>query len=194
MPSDETLTIEIKLLTLDAEFVSTHGNKKSEKYALLSISDTRTGIDYTIKEAIFDPFFTTKANGKGSGLGFFIVYGIVEQHNGFMTLQATENHGTAISLYFPIDTTLEEHRTIPDQSRKGAETILLAEDNENVQRLTKDVLERTGYAVIEAVDGEDAIRQFLLNKDKTDFLILTQLFPGKTDRKSITKSKKQNHA
>ena len=191
MPNGGTLTIETKLLTLDAEFISAQGNGKPGEYAFLSISDTGIGMDDTIKERIFDPFFTTKEIGQGSGLGLSIVYGIIKQHNGFITVQSKENHGTTFNIYLPlIDTMSEKHRSMPIQTQKGTETILLAEDNENVRKLAKEVLERTGYTVIEAIDGEDAIRQFLQNKDAIDFLIIDAVMPRKNGKEVYDEIKK----
>jgi two-component system cell cycle sensor histidine kinase/response regulator CckA len=97
-----TLTIETKLLTLDTKFINEHGNGNPGEYALLSISDTGTGMDDTIKERIFDPFFTTKEIGQRRGLGLSIVYGIIKQHNGLIVVQSKENHGTTINIYLPL--------------------------------------------------------------------------------------------
>jgi signal transduction histidine kinase len=119
MPNGGTLTIETKLLALDTEYTDVHGNRMRGKYAFLSISDTGTGIDDTIKEKIFDPFFTTKEIGQGSGLGLSIVYGIIKQHNGFITVQSKENHGTTFNIYLPlVDTMSEKQQTIVCSNKK----------------------------------------------------------------------------
>jgi two-component system cell cycle sensor histidine kinase/response regulator CckA len=192
MPNGGTLTIETNFLTLDTEFINEHGNGRPGAYAFLSISDTGTGMDDTIKERIFDPFFTTKEIGQGSGLGLSIVYGIIKQHNGFISVESKVNNGTTVNIYLPlIDHALsEKQRAIPFCIKKGAEAILLAEDNENVRRLTKEVLEKTGYTVIEAIDGEDAIRQFLQNKDTINFLIIDAVMPGKNGKEVYNEIKK----
>jgi two-component system, cell cycle sensor histidine kinase and response regulator CckA len=191
MPNGGTHTMETKLLTLDTEFIDEHGYGRPGAYAFFSISDTGTGMDDTIKEKIFDPFFTTKDIGQGTGLGLSIVYGIIKQHNGFITAQSKKDHGTTFNLYFPFIVTIsEKRRTMHIQANKVTETILLAEDNENMRRLTKGVLERTGYTVIEAIDGEDAVRQFLLNKDIIDFLILDAVMPRKNGKEVYNEIKK----
>ena len=152
MPSGGILTIETKLFDLDHEFVKTHGYGTPGKHVVLSVSDTGIGMDERTKARIFDQFFTTKEVGKGTGLGLSIVYGIIEQHGGHVTVYSEENHGTRFNIYLPlVHEILEETKPArADIIKKGAETILLAEDNAVVRRLTRDVLERTGYTVIEA--------------------------------------------
>jgi two-component system cell cycle sensor histidine kinase/response regulator CckA len=192
MPNGGTLTIETNLLNLDAEFINEHKNGRPGEYALLSISDTGTGMDNTIKEKIFDPFFTTKEIGQGSGLGLSIVHGIIKQHNGFISVESKINYGTTVNIYLPLidDTLSEKQHAISFCSKKRTETILLAEDNEDVRRLAKEVLERTGYTVIEAIDGEDTIRQFLHNKDTINFLIIDAVMPGKNGKEVYHEIKK----
>jgi len=192
MPDGGTLTIDTKLLNLDAGFIETHGAYRPGKYACLSISDTGIGMNDKIKERIFDPFFTTKINGQGTGLGLSVVSGIVKEHNGFITVQSKENRGTTFDIYIPIldkPTVGKQHISFSDIG-KGAETILFAEDNENVRKLAREVLERTGYTVIEAVDGEDAIRRFLENMEKIDFLIIDAVMPKKNGKAVYNEIKK----
>jgi two-component system, cell cycle sensor histidine kinase and response regulator CckA len=191
MPNGGTFTVETKLLNLDAECIDMQGKGTPGAYAFLSISDTGIGMDDTIKERIFDPFFTTKEIGQGTGLGLSIVYGIIKQHNGFIVVQSKEGYGTTVNIYLPlIDAVSEKQRTMPVRIKKGTETILFAEDNENVRKLAKEVLERTGYTVIEAIDGDDAIRQFLQNKDRIDFLIIDAVMPRKNGKEVYDEIKK----
>lgn len=192
MPDGGTLTIDTKLLNLDAGLTETHGVCLPGEYACLSISDTGIGMNDKIKERIFDPFFTTKLNGQGTGLGLSVVSDIVKEHNGFITVQSKENRGTTFNIYFPVldKSKFEKQHSPLFYIKKGAETILFAEDNENVRKLAKEVLERTGYTVIEAVDGEDAIRQFLENMEKIDFLIIDAVMPKKNGKTVISEIKK----
>lgn len=180
MPEGGTLTIKTKLLDLDTGFVEEHGNGPHGKYARLSISDTGIGMNDKTKERIFDPFFTTKEPCQGVGLGLSVVSDIVKEHNGFITVESEENRGTTFNIYFPI---LDIKPSEKQQTAShGAETILLAEDNENVRKFVREVLERTGYTVIEAVDGEDAIHRFLKNADRIDFLIIDAVMPKKNGK------------
>ncbi len=178
------LTIETRLVEFDTEFVHSHGFGKPGKYALLSISDTGTGIDETIKPAIFDPFFTTKEVGKGTGLGLSTVYGIVTQHNGYISVYSKPNLGTTFHVYLPatMETVKEEQPPLPSMKR-GRETIIVAEDNEGVRSLIREVLTEYGYTIIEATDGEEVVDKFK-KQSKVDLLILDSVMPKKGGREA----------
>jgi PAS domain S-box-containing protein len=177
MPKGGSLIIETKIMTLDSTFIGVHGFGQPGKYALLSVSDTGVGMDGAVKEHIFDPFFTTKEAGKGTGLGLSTVYGIVKQHNGYITIYSEPNIGTTVRTYFPLTATTVKADTSSSESiRGGRETILVAEDDNEVRHLIKSILAEFGYAVIEAKDGEDAILKF--NKHRNiDLLILDSVMP-----------------
>jgi len=182
MPKGGTLTIETKSVILDKEFVAIHGFGSPGNYALLSISDTGIGMDTVVKEHIFDPFFTTKEVGKGTGLGLSTIYGIVKQHNGFITVYSEPDTGTTFRIYFPVtSSSVETDRSFSESVRGGNEIILVAEDNKEVRHLIKNILVEFGYTIIEAKDGEDAINKF--NKQKTvDLLILDSVMPKKNGK------------
>ncbi|OPY78179.1 MAG: Blue-light-activated protein [Syntrophorhabdus sp. PtaU1.Bin058] len=183
MPHGGTLTIETRPVELDSEFRRSHGYGEPGNYALLSVSDTGLGMSETIREKIFDPFFTTKAIGKGTGLGLSTVYGIVKQHNGYITVHSKPNTGTTFHIYLPaVSNVGREYEPAPvPVSSRGNETILVAEDNETVRGFIKEILTEYGYTVIEAVDGADAIEQF--NKtERIDLLILDSVMPEKNGR------------
>ena len=182
MPKGGSLSIETKTIVLDKKFVAIHGFGKPGKYALLSISDTGTGMDAAIKEHIFDPFFTTKEVGKGTGLGLSTTYGIVKQHNGYITVYSEPDIGTTVRIYLPLTTAVVETDISSSESiRGGKETILVAEDDKEVRHLIKNILVEFGYTIIEAKDGEDAINKF--NKHKNiDLLILDSVMPKKNGK------------
>jgi two-component system cell cycle sensor histidine kinase/response regulator CckA len=182
MPKGGSLSIETKAIVLDNKFVTIHGFGKPGKYALLSISDTGTGIDAAIKEHIFDPFFTTKEVGKGTGLGLSTTYGIVKQHNGYITVYSEPDIGTTVRVYLPLTAVVVEADTSSSESISGGtETILIAEDNREVRHLIKNILVEFGYTIIEAKDGEDAINKFNQHKD-IDLLILDSVMPKKNGK------------
>jgi two-component system cell cycle sensor histidine kinase/response regulator CckA len=182
MPSGGIITIETGLLELDDQFRHFHGYGEPGTYGRLSISDTGTGMDEETKKMIFDPFFTTKEIGKGTGLGLSTVYGIVKQHNGFITVYSEPGVGTIFHIYFPsVQKTIEDRKSDPVLPKRGKETILVAEDNEAVRELIRDVLIEYGYTVIEAIDGADAIEKFK-EVGTIDFLILDSIMPGKNGR------------
>jgi len=177
MPKGGSLSITTKAIILDKRFVAIHGFGQPGKYALLSISDTGTGMDAIVKEHIFDPFFTTKEVGKGTGLGLSTIYGIVKQHNGYVTVYSEPGMGTTVRIYIPLTGAVSETDAASSKSiRGGRETILVAEDDKEVRNLIKNILVEFGYTIIEAEDGEDATNKF--NKHKNiDLLILDSVMP-----------------
>jgi len=178
------LTIETKKVELDEAFGRLNGFGKPGKYALLSISDTGMGMSKTTKEKIFDPFFTTKEVGKGTGLGLSTVYGIVKQHDGYITVESETGSGTTFNIYLPIvDEIVEEKKTAPAEFNRGDETILVAEDNEAVRRLVTEVLRDQGYTVVKANNGLDAIEKFK-KTDRVDLLILDSVMPHMNGREA----------
>jgi hypothetical protein len=136
-------------------------------------------MDDATKEKIFEPFFTTKEVGKGTGLGLATVYGIIEQHSGHINVSSETGKGTTFSIYLPlIHEEVEDTKgTEEPHSIHGKEIILLAEDQKEVRKSMKCILEEFGFTVIEAVDGQDAVDKFIMYKDKIQFLILDVIMP-----------------
>lgn len=158
------------------------------------MSDNGFGMDDKTKEQIFNPFFTTKEVGKGTGLGLSIVYGIVKQHNGLIDVQSTPGRSTTFHLYFPAANPQDvEERPIEPVLKNapdGKEVILVAEDNTEVRQLTKEVLEGSGYTVLEARDGWDAIEKFAQNKDRINLVILDVVMPKKNGNEAFNEIRK----
>jgi len=192
MPSGGSLTIETGLVKLDTEYIKTHGYGEIGECALISVTDTGEGMDEETREKIFEPFFTTKEFGKGTGLGLSIVYGIIKQHDGYINCYSEPHKGTTFKIYLPVTAAVVEEKKVTEiiLSTGGDETILLAEDDEDVRSLTKTVLEEFGYKVIEAADGEEAIRGFIDNKDKIQLLIFDVVMPRIGGKKAYEKIRK----
>lgn len=192
MPDVGNLTIRTEFIDLDNEFRKAHDFSSPGSYALLSVEDTGQGMDDKTRERIFDPFFTTKEVGKGTGLGLAMVYGIIEQHDGHIRVNSEPGKGTTFKIYLPLIRSKVEVTESADFPilKKGAETVLIAEDDVQVRRLAKDVLVGFGYKVMEAVDGEDAISVFGENKDKIQLLILDLIMPKKSGKKVYDEIKK----
>jgi CheY-like chemotaxis protein len=184
MPEKGCLTISTESVVLDHEFIKKHGYGKLGTYALLSVMDTGTGMDEKAKEKIFEPFFTTKEVGQGTGLGLSIVYGIVKQHNGYITCYSEPGKGTTFKIYLPMikRKSAQVEPTVPLPVSGGTETVLIAEDDAAVRTLMKKLLQEFGYTVIEAVDGEDAISRFTENQDRVQLLILDVIMPKKNGK------------
>jgi len=192
MPDGGALTIKAELTELDANFIGVHGYGTAGTYALISVTDTGTGMDEKTRKRIFEPFFTTKEVGKGTGLGLSMVYGVVQQHGGYVTCYSEPGIGTTFKVYLPIIeskiTTATEMAETADL-RGGIETILLAEDEDSVRELTKYVLEGFGYKVIPAADGEDAVNKFRENKDNIKLLLFDVVMPRMNGREAYAKIK-----
>jgi PAS domain S-box-containing protein len=187
MPRGGSLTIEVSAAAMDEKFAHAHGMGEPGNYACLSVTDTGHGMDEDTASRIFEPFFTTKEVGKGTGLGMAIVYGIIQQHNGCITVHSEMGKGTTFRIYLPLIT--GEIKELPDggtveQPPGGTETILLTEDEAAVRELHRMILEGAGYRVIEAVDGEDALDKFMEHMAEVD-IIATDVIMPKIDGNSL---------
>ncbi len=187
MPAAGKLTIRTGLVHIEDEFMKIDGHGKPGEYALITVSDTGSGMDKEIQQKIFEPFFTTKEQGKGTGLGLSMVYGIIKQHNGYVTVYSEPGQGTTFKIYLPLvkphaGVEIAEGRKEIAQVRGGSETILVAEDDEAVRKLASTVMGQFGYTVIEAVDGEDAVLKFMENKDRIQLIVLDAIMPKKNGK------------
>ncbi len=192
MPRGGLLTIETELVELDKEYMKTHAVEAPGIYARISVTDTGIGMDEKTRERIFEPFFTTKEMGRGTGLGLAIVYGIIKQHNGYINVYSEPGKGTTFRIYIPlIKPEFKEAESIVLPAPKGGtETILTAEDDAEVRRLTKEVLENFGYKIIEAVNGADAINKFIENKDRIQLLLFDLIMPKKNGKEAYEEIRK----
>jgi PAS domain S-box-containing protein len=181
------LTIETELVEINESFIKTHGFGSPGMYALLSVTDTGTGMDEDTKQKIFEPFFTTKDVGKGTGLGLAIVYGIVNQHNGFITVYSVHEKGTTFRIYFPvIQAAIEAGRSVEHSQLMGkGETILFAEDEPAVRESIRTIFEEFNYRIIEAVDGQDAVEKYFAHKDDIKLLVFDVVMPKKSGKKAF---------
>jgi PAS domain S-box-containing protein len=162
MPEGGKLTIETANVWLDQAYARAHVGVEPGDYVSLVVSDTGIGMDESIKRYAFEPFFTTKEPGRGTGLGLAICYGIVKQHGGSIELYSEPGRGTAIKVYLPrvqgeIDTLQEPDIADADLPR-GTETVLVVEDEPGVRALVARVLGNLGYTVLEASEGDEALR------------------------------------
>ena len=155
------LMIETDTFAMAEDFLKTHAYGEPGLYALIAITDTGAGMNEDVRSKIFEPFFTTKEVGKGTGLGLSMVYGIIKQHNGYVNAYSEPGKGSTFKIYLPlINEQPGEKKSLPESMPRGRETVLLAEDNKEVRTLMRTILEKFGYQVIEAVDGEDGLQKF----------------------------------
>jgi len=193
MPDGGVLTIETELVELNDSFITIHGFGRPGMYILLSVTDTGTGMDEETRQKIFEPFFTTKDMGKGTGLGLAIVYGVVQQHEGYINVYSQPGKGTTFRIYLPTikaELDPEEEEVALLQLKGSGETILLAEDEPTLREPIKKILEEFDYRVIEAVDGEDAVKNFMIHKDEIDLLVFDVVMPKMSGHKAIEEIRK----
>lgn len=192
MPEGGKLTIRTGVAELDNKFIKANGYGKPGKYAIISVEDTGMGMSEKTRERAFEPFFTTKEVGKGTGLGLSIVYGIIKQHNGYVNVRSEPGKGSSFTMYLPTAKVLNKQTSVaPYQPLVGGtETILIAEDDSEVRKLTKNLLEEFGYSIIEAKDGEDAIVKFMKNKRRVDLVILDVVMPKRNGKEVYEEIKK----
>jgi PAS domain S-box-containing protein len=181
MPSGGTLTIT----TADLDVGEAGANALPElapgRYVTLAVRDTGTGMTREVQERIFEPFFTTKPVGLGTGLGLSTVYGIVVQSGGTIFVRSTPGGGSVFTICLPAHTTDAEPAATSPPPRPvhgGVETVLLVEDEHLVRQLTHEILRRSGYRVLEAADGAEALRQLRDHPDPIDLLLTDVVMPG----------------
>ncbi|RJQ46951.1 MAG: response regulator [Nitrospiraceae bacterium] len=192
MPRGGVFSISTERVEIDNAFIEAYGHGVPGTYALLSVSDTGTGMDEETIERIFEPFFTTKEVGKGTGLGLAMIYGIIRQHNGFILVFSELGNGTTFNVYFPVSTRSVEAASHAEASEPagGTETILLAEDEPDVRNAVKTILQEFGFSVLEAVDGEDAIEKFKNSKHRIHLLLFDVAMPKKSGLEAYEEIKK----
>ena len=178
------LMIATGLEKIDEAFVAAYGYGRPGRYALITVADTGQGMDAETQQKIFEPFFTTKVPGEGTGLGLAISFGIIKQHNGYIKVYSEPGEGTVFKIYLPLCDEAALEKTPEDVApvKGGQETILVAEDNATLRDLSRIVLESFGYTVITAEDGEEAITQFLENRERINLVLLDVIMPKKSGK------------
>jgi PAS domain S-box-containing protein len=177
MPGGGKLTIK----TLDV----THESIPTDRYRVdpgmyvqLAVTDTGTGIPPEVRQRIFDPFFTTKKMGRGTGLGLASAYGIVKSHKGYIEVESTVGEGSTFYIYLPASDSKPQQRIEEVlHLSTGSGTLLLVDDEQNVLTVTSQLLARSGYKVIEAATGREAIEHYSRNQREIDLVILDMVMP-----------------
>lgn len=185
MPRGGKLTLETANVELDAAYSAERVDAEPGAYVVVSVSDTGTGMDLATQARIFEPFFTTKEQGKGTGLGLSTVHGIVRQSGGHMGVSSAPGSGSTFKIYLPRAPALPEAASQaagPARTLSGAETILLVEDDEQVRTLASAVLTRSGYAVLAAASGAQALETCRAHRGRIHLLLTDVVMPQMSGR------------
>jgi PAS domain S-box-containing protein len=181
MPDGGVLTIETANVHLDEHYALHNPEVKAGDYAMLAVSDTGSGMTAEVARRALEPFFTTKPAGQGTGLGLSMIYGFARQSGGHMKIYSEVGHGTSVKLYLPrargdlatAGAQPQERLELP----RGNETILVAEDNEDLRHMVAEQLSNLGYRIIEAKNGESAL-DILKGSEPIDLLFTDVVMSG----------------
>lgn len=178
MPNGGKLYLRTSIVRLNEQECQPYG-KSPGNYAKITVEDTGSGMEESIQQQIFDPFFTTKEKERGTGLGLASAYGIINNHNGFITVDSEVGRGTTFTIYLPESQTTPE-KSLPKQTGiiSGQETILLIDDEEIILDVGTQMLEQLGYQVIPAHSGQAALDQLKESVKTIDLVILDSVMPG----------------
>ena len=179
MPEGGTLRLEVSTSALDAGFCASHGGGRPGVYTSIAVTDTGSGMDALTLERAFEPFFTTKPPGAGTGLGMAMIYGLVRQHEGFVTLESEPGNGTTLRIHIPasVQPIAALAGDAPAERPRGNETILLVEDEAAILDTGRRILERHGYTVLTASNGEEALRIMLERRSGIDLVLSDVVMP-----------------
>jgi PAS domain S-box-containing protein len=180
MPEGGRLTVETREVALPSELEHTADALAPGRYVRLTVRDTGVGIDPSLLVRVFDPFFTTKLEGRGTGLGLATVYGIVKQHGGHVAVDSTLGRGTEFRVYLPVRSGLAAEPAPPETSDPLAgrgETLLLVEDEQAAREVGRRGLERVGYRVLTAADGQEALDLVVASGGQLDLVISDVVMP-----------------
>jgi nitrogen-specific signal transduction histidine kinase len=183
MPQGGRLQIKTAGVVLDKLYLEAHPEATPGEYVMLAVSDTGVGMDEEVKSHLFEPFFTTKPRGQGTGLGLSTVFGIVKQNQGHIQVETEPGQGTTFRMYLPqvevdeADLLQATERSEPARTPTGTETILVVEDAANVRRLTVQTLRASGYEVLSAQDGVEALEVSQQHEGRIHLLLTDLVMP-----------------
>ena len=178
MPQGGDLYVRTVNEVLSAEMTGPY-NVEPGKYIKISITDTGIGMDKATAKRVFEPFFSTKERGRGTGLGLASAYGIIKNHDGFITVYSEKGNGTTLNLYLPASVMeAEKKQLINDEIQEGSGTVLLVDDEEIILSVAEEMIQTLGYNVLTAANGQAAIATYEAEKDTIGLVVLDLIMPG----------------
>jgi two-component system cell cycle sensor histidine kinase/response regulator CckA len=185
MPNGGKLTIETANIELDQRYAHQHPGVRVGPYVMLAVSDTGCGMTSETMSHLFEPFFTTKGDGKGTGLGLATTYGIVRQSHGHIWVYSEPDHGSTFKIYLPrvhADVAPSERAGARVTAASGTETILLVEDEQQVRKMVRELLQVSGFTVIEAARVGEALILCQSHPEPIHLLLTDVVMPGMNGR------------
>ncbi|HOO57259.1 MAG TPA: PAS domain S-box protein [bacterium] len=179
MPDGGVLSIVVKEIVLDSEFMRRHHDMQPGRFCHIAISDTGKGMTKEMIDRAFEPFYTTKSTGKGTGLGLSVTLGIFQNHGGDIMIESSKGKGSTFNLFLPASKRTVEEKTMTKspEGRNGSETILIIDDELSVLKLADRILARAGYKTIATGNGVEAVEIFLKRHDEIDLVVLDMIMP-----------------
>ena len=188
MPKGGLLAIKISALEVDTRRLAQHSEGRAGQFVCLSVIDTGCGIPLENLRRIFEPFFTTKEVGKGTGLGLATVYGIVQQHQGWIEVESETGKGTTFRVFLPRSLEIAEAAIQPPAepaARGGTETILVVEDEAPVRELVCNLLAGRGYQILQAESGAEALQVWRDSKDRINLVLTDLVMPDQINGREL---------
>jgi CheY-like chemotaxis protein len=179
MPGGGDLTLATANVILEAKEAKPFGLPQG-RYVKTSITDSGVGIDEGTKQRIFEPFFTTKELGHGTGLGLASAYGIIQNHQGAISVESQEGEGTTFHIYLPASgkvTQNDKPQLVEINHATGPKTVLLVDDEDVILRVGSEMLQELGYTVLTAKSGKEALEIYSANKNEIDIVVLDMIMP-----------------
>src|SRR5262249_32890833 len=188
MPDGGRLLLQAANVSIDAQTGRQQLEARPGEFVRLRVQDTGQGIPPAVRPRIFQPFFTTKGPGKGTGLGLAMVYGIVQQHQGWIECDSEVGRGTHFDIYLPRSleaVSKEEAKPVHVAPDRGSETILLVDDEAVIRNVGRAILQRRGYQVLLAADGQEAIEVYLRERGRIGLILLDLTMPKLSGRDTL---------
>lgn len=181
MPAGGSITVATEVVRIDAAFANNHPEARTGAFVCFTVSDTGTGVPPEYLPRMFEPFFATHEASKGAGFGLAMVYGSVKQHQGWIDVSSQLGCGTTFKIFLPagVPAVMEKNvTTAMPRPAVGSEKILLVEDDADVRTVARNVLEASGYHILEASDGREALNIWKTNAPQIDLLLTDMIMPG----------------